>query len=378
MTGTALAAGHDWSAANAQSFRLSLDGGTTWSNDITLNTNTTSAATMLSAVQAALTAASVTGVTASLDNNKLVLTSDTKGATSKIQVEGPSTGNSALTTLGFTTAKVSADANIGFGVSGSSFTAGNLATSTAKNYSIDAGGASSAKNVVSGNSLSFTALKYGNDSQAITISGNSAGGVQTSTTITLKNIVDGSDPTANRAGRDIDSAISYINTQLQKTNDSTLQKIVAVKENKAGVDQINFISPLSSFNVSVASTANADGINGGVSENVNAAVVGEGANMQVDTREGAIAAISAITNAVSKLGSAQAAVGKGQNQLTYAVSLAQSQITNFSSAEAQIRDANVAQQAANLSKAQVLTQASIAAMAQANSAPQAVLSLLRG
>jgi flagellin len=38
----------------------------------------------------------------------------------------------------------------------------------------------------------------------------------------------------------------------------------------------------------------------------------------------------------------------------------------------------VAQQAANLTKAQVLQQASIAAMAQANSAPQAVLSLLKG
>jgi len=46
--------------------------------------------------------------------------------------------------------------------------------------------------------------------------------------------------------------------------------------------------------------------------------------------------------------------------------------------QAQIRDADVASEAANLSKAQVLQQASIAAMAQANSAPQAVLSLLRG
>ena len=78
------------------------------------------------------------------------------------------------------------------------------------------------------------------------------------------------------------------------------------------------------------------------------------------------------------MGSAQAAIGRGENQLSYAISLASSQITNFSAAESQIRDANVAQQAANLSKAQVLSQASIAAMAQANSAPQAVLSLLRG
>ena len=77
------------------------------------------------------------------------------------------------------------------------------------------------------------------------------------------------------------------------------------------------------------------------------------------------------------MGVAQAAVGKGENELNYAVNLAQSQITNLSSAESQIRDADVAQQAANLSKAQVLQQASIAAMAQANSAPQAVLSLLK-
>jgi flagellin len=81
---------------------------------------------------------------------------------------------------------------------------------------------------------------------------------------------------------------------------------------------------------------------------------------------------------VQTLGIAQAAVGKGENQLNYAVSLAQSQISNLSSAESNIRDADVAQQAANLTKAQVLQQASIAAMAQANSAPQAVLSLLKG
>jgi flagellin len=64
--------------------------------------------------------------------------------------------------------------------------------------------------------------------------------------------------------------------------------------------------------------------------------------------------------------------------LQYAISLAQSQITNFSAAESRIRDTDVAAEAANLTKAQVLQQASMAAMAQANSAPQAVLALLRG
>ena len=71
-------------------------------------------------------------------------------------------------------------------------------------------------------------------------------------------------------------------------------------------------------------------------------------------------------------------MGTGQNVLNYAIGLAQSQISNFSAAESRIRDADVAAEAANLTKAQVLQQATMAAMAQANSAPQAVLALLRG
>ena len=63
--------------------------------------------------------------------------------------------------------------------------------------------------------------------------------------------------------------------------------------------------------------------------------------------------------------------------LHYATDLANSQITNFSAAEGRIRDADVATEAANLSKAQVLQQSSVAAMAQANSAPQALLKLLQ-
>jgi flagellin len=97
-----------------------------------------------------------------------------------------------------------------------------------------------------------------------------------------------------------------------------------------------------------------------------------------DPTSDAISALSAISSAVSKLGLVQGKIGTGQNQLQYAIQLAQSQITSFSAAESRIRDADVAQEAANLTKCQVLQQASIAALAQANSAPQAVLSLLRG
>jgi flagellin len=91
----------------------------------------------------------------------------------------------------------------------------------------------------------------------------------------------------------------------------------------------------------------------------------------------AMDAIGAIDKAVQSLGLVQGRVGAGENKLQYAISLAQSQIASFSAAESQIRDADVAAQAANLTKSQVLMQTSVAAMAQANQIPQAVLKLIQ-
>jgi flagellin len=97
----------------------------------------------------------------------------------------------------------------------------------------------------------------------------------------------------------------------------------------------------------------------------------------VDTAAHALTAITDLTNAVQTLGKIQGVVGTGENDLTSAVSLAQSQITNKSASESSIRDADIAQEAANLTKSQVLAQSSVAALAQANAAPQALLKLLQ-
>jgi flagellin len=98
----------------------------------------------------------------------------------------------------------------------------------------------------------------------------------------------------------------------------------------------------------------------------------------IDDVDNATAAIDEINTAIGNLGEVQGVVGSGENKLYYSTQLAESQIANFSSAESRIRDADMAAEAANLTKAQVLQQASLAAMAQANSAPQGVLSLLKG
>jgi flagellin len=97
----------------------------------------------------------------------------------------------------------------------------------------------------------------------------------------------------------------------------------------------------------------------------------------IDTVAHALTAIADLGAAVTTLGQTQGRVGTGENDLNYSVSLAQSQITNDSAAESRIRDADVAVEAANLTKSQVLEQSSVAALAQANAAPQALLKLLQ-
>jgi len=98
---------------------------------------------------------------------------------------------------------------------------------------------------------------------------------------------------------------------------------------------------------------------------------------KVDTVLNAATSITAITAAVQQLGLVQGSVGDVENDLTYAIGLANSQITNESAAEGNIRDANIAQEAALLTQSQVLSQSSVAALAQANAAPEALLKLLQ-
>ncbi len=96
----------------------------------------------------------------------------------------------------------------------------------------------------------------------------------------------------------------------------------------------------------------------------------------VDTTTNAKSAITKITAAVQSLGLVQGVVGDGENDVTYAIGLANSQITNESAAQSNIRDANIAQEASALTASQVLQQSSVAALAQANAEPQALLKLL--
>jgi flagellin len=84
-----------------------------------------------------------------------------------------------------------------------------------------------------------------------------------------------------------------------------------------------------------------------------------------------------VSSAITSLGSVQNSVGILENRVQFAISLAQSQIVNTKAAESRIRDANIAEESANMTRFNILNQSGIAALAQANQSSAAVLSLLR-
>jgi len=104
---------------------------------------------------------------------------------------------------------------------------------------------------------------------------------------------------------------------------------------------------------------------------------GLGLTGNLSTQAAAETAVAAAATAVTSLGTVQGQVGQIQNRLSYAINLAQNQIVNTRSAESRIRDANIAEESANLTRFSILNQAGIAALGQANGQTSAVLSLLR-
>jgi len=100
-------------------------------------------------------------------------------------------------------------------------------------------------------------------------------------------------------------------------------------------------------------------------------------SQSVTDQAGAVAAITALQTAVGTLGTSQGRVGAAMNRLQFAISQAQTMSVAVAASESRIRDANIAEEAASLTKFNILSQSGLAALAQANSASQNVLSLLR-
>jgi flagellin len=88
-------------------------------------------------------------------------------------------------------------------------------------------------------------------------------------------------------------------------------------------------------------------------------------------------AISVFDKAIQQLSQSRAKVGASQNRMQVTVSNLATSHENLSAANSRIRDVDVAEETANMTKSQILSQAGLAVLAQANQLPQSALSLLR-
>ena len=96
----------------------------------------------------------------------------------------------------------------------------------------------------------------------------------------------------------------------------------------------------------------------------------------LSTSSQAQAAVSALDAALTTVNTQRGTLGATQNRLEMTISNLLNMEENLSAADSRIRDADIAEESARLSRAQILEQAGTSVLAQANQLPQSVLSLI--
>ena len=100
-------------------------------------------------------------------------------------------------------------------------------------------------------------------------------------------------------------------------------------------------------------------------------------DVDISTVAGANTALSLIDSALTTLNTQRATLGAVQNRFESTIANLQNVSENSTAARSRIQDADFAQETANLARAQILQQAGISVLAQANAQPQNVLALLQ-
>ena len=100
-------------------------------------------------------------------------------------------------------------------------------------------------------------------------------------------------------------------------------------------------------------------------------------SLSVTSASGALNALEAINTAIGSVTAIRGQVGSVQNRLVRTISNLNISVENLQAAESQIRDADIAEEVALLTRNQIMVQASTAMVGQANLIPQSVLQLLQ-
>ena len=128
--------------------------------------------------------------------------------------------------------------------------------------------------------------------------------------------------------------------------------------------------------VSIQTGANASQAVAVALTDVDAAALGVD-GVDISTSAGAATALTALDTALTTITTAQASLGASQNRLQTTVSNLSDRVANITESRSRIQDVDFSAETTALAKAQILSQASTAMLAQANQSQQSVLSLIR-
>ena len=103
----------------------------------------------------------------------------------------------------------------------------------------------------------------------------------------------------------------------------------------------------------------------------------EDGGTRVDSKESAQQSISTIDNAIQKVAEYRSYLGAIQSRLGSTINNLSVQTENFAAANSRIRDTDFADESAKLTQSNILKQAGVAVLSQANQSPQAALRLLQ-
>ncbi len=190
----------------------------------------------------------------------------------------------------------------------------------------------------------------------------------------------------------VDSAATYVTTATY-ADATALQALGTIQVNGEDVDlstatnAASINSALTAANVDATATwtaggaitftstgnGGADAVTSSIAGTATAAVVTGG----TPGTSGADDAITAIDEAIKTVSTTRADLGAVQNRFDHTIKNLNVAVENLSASESRIRDTDMASEMVNFTRAQILSQAGTAMLAQANQIPQSVLSLLR-
>jgi flagellin len=170
-------------------------------------------------------------------------------------------------------------------------------------------------------------------------------------------------------------------TYIQKESDALKTEInrIAAATEYNGQALLNSAGNVLTFQIGIRNIASNDRISV-TTVDVTLSALGAGGSfsaLSLSTQASSQSALALIDAALQVISGARANLGAAGNRLTNVISQIQSASENLSAANSRIRDVDVADESSRLSRSQILMQAGISVLAQANQVPQLALKLLQ-